>query len=49
LDVDLCLPFSEKKAHTGGGRERKQREVFRKKVHKVKDWRIIYDETIHNL
>jgi hypothetical protein len=40
---------SQKKKHTGGGRERKQRGVFGKNVHKVKDWRIIYGETIHNL
>jgi hypothetical protein len=49
LDVDFCLPFSEEKTQTGGGRERTQSEVLRKNVHKVNDWGIIYDETIHNL
>jgi hypothetical protein len=49
LDVELCLPFSEKKTHTGRGREREKKEKYSKNVHKVKDWSIIYDETIHNL
>jgi len=30
-------------------REKTKRSVQKKGVHKIKDWRIIYDEMIHNL
>jgi hypothetical protein len=50
LGVDLCHPFSEEKKHILAVAEReKTKRSVKKKRNKIKDWRIIYDETIHNL